>query len=159
MRKELDILKWEETINVPVEKLWHIMLDDQSYREWTVAFNPGGSWYEKDNAGDFVAGENIKFLGPDSSGQTGGMISKVNEVRKYEFISFHHLGFIMNGVEDTESEKVKAWSPSFENYTFTKIDENTTLLKVEMESDPEYTEMFNSLWPKAMLKLKEISEK
>ncbi len=157
MKTELEVLKWEETINAPVEKVWNTMLDLETYKIWASEFGPG-CFYKKDHEGGFVAGENVKFLGVDQNGQEGGLISKVNEVRQYEFISFHHFGYIMNGVEDTESEKVKSWAPSFENDTFEKIDENTTLLKVEMQSDPEYTEMFKSLWPKAIAKLKEICE-
>ena len=155
---ELNKLNFEIEINAGVEKVWEKMLRDAGYRVWTMEFNPGGSYYEKENPGEFVAGENIDFLGPDQNGQLGGMISKVFEVRKYEFISFQHLGYNMNGVRDTASEEILAVFPSFENYTFEKLDDGKTKVKVEMDSDPKYTEMFTDLWPKALNKLKEICE-
>jgi len=156
---ELNKLNFEIIINTNVEKVWEKMLGDEGYRIWTLEFNPGGSYYEKEYTGEFVAGESIDFLGPDQNGNLGGMISKVADVRKYKFISFQHLGYNMNGIRDTESEEIKSIMPSFENYAFEKIDENTTKIKVYMESDPKYTEMFESMWPKALAKLKEISEK
>lgn len=156
---ELNKLKFEVEINAPVDKVWEKMLGEAGYRVWTAEFNPGGSWYEKEHTGEFVAGENVDFLGPDQNGNLGGMISKVYEVRKPEFISFQHLGYNMSGVRDTTSEENQSLFPSFENYTFEKIDDNKTKVHVDMDSDPKYTEMFNGLWPKALNKLKEICEK
>jgi len=34
-------LHFSIVINAPKEKVWHAMLDDKQYREWTGAFNPG----------------------------------------------------------------------------------------------------------------------
>lgn len=155
---ELNKLNFEVEINAGVEKVWEKMLGDEGYRVWTAEFNPGGSYYEKEHPGEFVAGENIDFLGPDDKGQLGGMISKVYEVRKLEFISFQHLGYNMNGVRDTTSEAIQAIFPSFENYTFEKLGEDKTKVRVDMDSDPKYTEMFNGMWPKALANLKEICE-
>jgi hypothetical protein len=112
----------------------------------------------RSHEGEFVVGENVDFLGPDQNGQLGGMISRVADVRKYEFISFEHLGYNMNGMRDTESESMKALFPSYENYTFEKVAEDTTRVKVYMESDPSYSDMMAGLWPKALNKLKEICE-
>lgn len=159
MKIELNKLNFEVEINAGVEKVWDKMLGDEGYRVWTMEFNPGGSYYEKENVGEFVTGENVDFLGPDQNGQLGGMISKVYEVRKPEFISFQHLGYNMNGVRDTTSEEIQAIFPSFENYTFEKLGEDKTKVRVDMDSDPKYTEMFNGMWPKALAKLKEICEK
>lgn len=157
-KTELNKLNFEIEIMSSIEKVWGKMLGDEGYRVWTLEFNPGGSYYKKDHEGEFVVGENVDFLGPDDKGQLGGMISRVADVRKNEFISFEHLGYNMNGVRDTESEEIKKLFPSFENYTFEKIDNNQTKVKVFMESDPKYTEMFKDLWPKALKRLKEICE-
>lgn len=45
-----------------------------------------------------------------------------------------------------------------ENYTFKNKDGKTELL-VDMDINDEYKEMFEDMWPKALQKLKEISEK
>lgn len=141
-------------IHAPKQKVWETMLNDATYRQWTGAFNPG-SYYK----GDWSEGSKILFLGPDPAGKEGegGMVSRIAENRQYEFISIQHQGIVKNGVEDTESEEAKKWAPAFENYTFTEKD-GSTELSVDMDIAPEYKDMFEGMWSKALEKLKELSE-
>jgi len=141
-------------INAPVEKVWSKMFDPESYKEWTEAFNPGsrfeGSWEE---------GSKILFIGPNPDGSPGegGMVSQIKENRKHEFMSIEHLGLYINGVEDTTSEEAKKWTPAYENYTFVSVDGGTGL-SVDMDIAEEMKDEFEEMWPKALQKLKEISE-
>ena len=147
-------LHFSITINAPKEKVWHTMVDDKPYREWTAAFNPG-SYYK----GDWSKGSKILFLGPDpKTGEEGGMVSRIAENKPYEFISIEHLGIVKNGVEDTTSEEASKWAPAFENYTFIEKGGATEVL-VEMDIEDENKKMFEEMWPKALQKLKEIAEK
>ena len=147
-------LKVSIEINAPKEKVWNTMLDDKTYRMWTTPFNEG-SYYK----GDWSKGSKIIFLGPDpETGKEGGMVSRIAENKLYEFISIEHLGIIKDGVEDTTSEDVKKWTPTFENYTFQEKNGTTEVL-VEMDINDEYKEMFEGMWPKALQVLKEIAEK
>lgn len=147
-------LHFSITINAPKEKVWHTMLDDKTYREWTAAFNPG-SYYK----GDWSKGSKILFIGPDpKTGEEGGMVSRIAENKPYEFISIEHLGIVKNGVEDTTSEEARKWAPAFENYTFKEKGGATEVL-VEMDIEDENKKMFEEMWPKALQKLKEIAEK
>lgn len=140
-------------INADKEKVWNTMLGKETYKKWTEPFSPG-SHFE----GDWSQGSKILFLAPARDGQgEEGMVSKIAESQPYEFVSIEHLGFFKNGVEDTESEEVKKWIPAFENYTFTEKDGGTEVL-VELDLADEYKDMFNEMWPKALEKLKEISE-
>lgn len=140
-------------INAPREKVWHAMLDDSSYREWTTAFN-AGSYYE----GDWSQGSTIRFLGPNpEGGGEGGMLSRVAVNRPYEFISIEHLGIIKNGVEDTTSAEAKKWTPAFENYTFTERD-GVTEVQVDVDVDDEHAKMFTEMWLAALKKLKALAE-
>lgn len=63
----------------------------------------------------------IAFLSPSGD----GMVADIAAFRPNEYISLRHLGWIVNGVEDTESEAVRAWAPAFENYTFQSVPEGT----------------------------------
>jgi hypothetical protein len=140
-------------INAPKEKVWHTMLDDKTYREWTTAFNPG-SYYK----GDWNKGSKIVFLGPDpETGVEGGMVSRIAENKPYEFLSIEHLGIVKNGIEDTTSEEAKKWAPAYENYTFKEKDGGTEVL-VDMDSEDDYVEMFSNMWPEALNKLKTLAE-
>jgi len=140
-------------INAPREKVWHAMLGDATYREWTMPFCPG-SYYE----GSWETGSEIKFLGPGEGGEVGGMYSRIKENRLYEFVSIEHIGMIQNGVIDTTSEAVKKWTPAFENYTLTEVDGGTKL-DIDIDTNEEYKEMFKDTWPKALNILKGIAEK
>lgn len=141
-------LHYTATINAPVEKVWKIMLEDATYRQWTTPF--GQSYYE----GSWDKGSTIKFLGAEGS----GMIAVIAENKPYEFLSIEHRGFIMNGVEDTESPKVKAWVPAHENYTFVRHNNGTTEVQIDLDTPTEYEEMFEEAWPKALEKLKALCE-
>jgi uncharacterized protein YndB with AHSA1/START domain len=144
-------LNFEIDINAPRPRVWDVMLEDQTYRQWTKAFDPT-SYYE----GSWEKGSKIKFLSTNG----GGMFSEIAENIPHKFISIRHLGMIIDGVEDSTSEDAKKWVGAYENYTFTDTDKGTNL-KVELGSDaiPEdIIEMFRDMWPKALLTLKEICE-
>lgn len=130
------------------------MLDDETYREWTEVFNPGGHY-----KGSWEKGSKILFLGPDpETGEEGGMVSQIEENKPYEFLSIKHVGIIKNGIEDTTSEEARKWSPAYENYMFKEKDGATEVL-VDQDVEDEYAEMFQNLWPQGLERLKEIAER
>lgn len=141
-------------INAPREKVWDTMLGDATYREWTKSFNPT-SHFE----GSWDQGSKMLFLGSDvEGGLEGGMVSHIKENRLHEFLSIEHMGIVSNGVEDTESDQVKPWKGSLENYTFTDKD-GGTLLTVEMDIVESEAENMDKMWDKALVDLKEIAER
>jgi hypothetical protein len=144
-------LHYSIVIDAPKQVVWHTMLDDQPYRDWSAAFSPGSHY-----VGSWEKGRKIQFLGPDENGKLGGMTSEIAENRPYEFVSIHHLGMVSDGVEDTQSEKVKEWA-GYENYTFQQQDGKTTLL-VDVDTADDFADMMNDLWPKALGRLKELAE-
>lgn len=146
-------LRFTTTINAPKEKVWNTMLGDATYRQWTSAFGEGGYM-----EGSWEKGSEIRFVGTDpETGELGGMYARIHDNRPYEFVSIQHLGLIKNGQVDTTSDEVKKWAPAFENYTFTDKNGATELL-VETDTNEEYAEMFQDVWPKALQKLKELAE-
>jgi L-rhamnose mutarotase len=141
-------------IQAPREKVWDTMLSDETYREWTSAFHPGSHY-----RGDWNQGSKIIFVGPGEDGKSEeGMVSRIAESRRPEFVSIEHLGIYKNGVEDTTSDAARQWSPAFENYTFTEKDGGTELT-LDQDILEEYKDMFGEMWDKALLKLKEIAER
>jgi hypothetical protein len=146
-------LNFSIVINASKEKVWNTMLEDKTYRIWTEVFSKGSHY-----VGDWSKGSKILFLGPDKEGKLGGMVSRIKDNRKNDYISIEHLGVVSDGKEDTTSDEVKAWAGSLENYTFKDKNGKTELL-VDMDINDEYKEMFEGMWPNALQKLKEISEK
>ena len=77
-----------------------------------------------------------------------------------EFLSIEHLGEVKDGIEDYESEEVKKWAGALENYTLTDLNGKTNFqVYMEMnEKEKEMIAMFETMWPKAMAKVKELAE-
>lgn len=141
-------------IHAPAKKVWDSVVQDAPYREWTAIFNPG-SYFK----GSWETGSKMLFLGPDPvTGAEGGMVSEIAECTPHTYISIRHLGMMHGGVEDTTSEEVQKWSPSYENYTFEEKDGVTTFT-LDMDSLEEYYDYFVEAWPKALEKLKEVAER
>lgn len=140
-------------INAPREKVWHAMLDDAAYRDWTSAFNPG-SYYK----GEWKEGSKMLFLGPDpKTGKEGGMVSMIREVRPNEFVGIDHLGLYQDGIEVTEGNEVEGWAGASENYTFSDKDGGTELA-IDMEIKASERAMMEDMWKKALVRLKELAE-
>jgi hypothetical protein len=96
-------------------------------------------------------------LGPGADDKVGGMVSRIKDNRLYEFISIEHLGEVLDGIEDTTSDRVKVWAGALENYTFVNKNGKTELV-VDLDVNEEFKEMFEGMWPKALQKLKELCE-
>jgi uncharacterized protein YndB with AHSA1/START domain len=142
-------LHFETVINAPRKTIWQAMLSPDTYRAWTAPFAEG-SYFE----GSWEKGGRIRFLGPDGN----GMSSVIADNRPNEFVSIRHVGFIKDGVEDTESEEVRRWTPAFENYTLSDEGGGATRVAVDQDITEEYADYMDQTWPKALGKLKEISE-
>ncbi len=139
-------------INASPEKVWNTMLGKETYSQWTKAFDPTSRF-----EGDWSEGSKILFIGNSEEGEMG-MVSRIAENRLHEYISIEHLGILKDGVEDTESEEAKKWSPAFENYTFTPKDGGTELT-VDQDIETDMKEMFKKMWTEALELLKELAEK
>lgn len=142
-------LTYSTTINAPKEVVWRTLLDDETYRKWTSAFQEGSYAVT-----DWKQGSEARFLGPDGS----GMVSRVAEHRPNEYLSLEHLGMVKEGgVEDRDSPEVKQWAGARENYTLRENGDRVTLT-VDMDTAEDHTKFFQDTWPKALAALKELSE-
>lgn len=151
-KNELETLHFEIKINAGAEKVYHIMLEDQTYREWTALFSPG-SYYE----GSWEEGSEIRFLGPEENGQVSGMVGRIKENIPAKVVSIEHFGIINNGKEVSSGTEVLSWVGALENYYF-REENGVTTLSIEVDTSKEYKDYFMEAWPKALAKLKEICE-
>ncbi|MFT3823127.1 MAG: SRPBCC domain-containing protein [Chitinophagaceae bacterium] len=137
------------TIDAPKETVWQVLWNDGSYRKWTAVFSEGSRAET-----DWKTGSKVLFL----DAKNAGMVSVVAENRPNEYMSFKHLGFVKDGVEDLESEAVKKWAGATENYTLRSSNGSTELI-VDMQITKEYMDYFSEIWPKALQLVKELAEK
>ena len=146
----MEKLNFSTNIHASKEKVWQTLWDDATYRKWTSAFSET-SYAVTDN---WKEGSKVLFL--DGSGS--GMVSMIAANRAPDFMSFKHLGEVKDGVEDTTSDRVKAWSGALENYILTESSDGNTTVNIEMDINDEFKDMFLQMWPKALEKLKQITE-
>ena len=137
------------TISAPRSTVWNVLFDDETYRQWTTVFAAGSHF-----VGDWNEGSTIRFLTPEKD----GMVGVIAENRKCEYLSIEHRGHVLKGVDDTESEEVKKWTPAYENYTLAEVDGGTEL-GVDIDIPSSYEAYFEGVWPKALKAVKELSEK
>ena len=142
-------LTFSTTINAPKELVWRTMLDDETYREWTSAFQEGSYAVT-----DWKPGSKALFLAPDGS----GMVSRIVEHRPNWFLSLEHVGILKNGVEDVDSPEVKSWAGARENYMLREHGGHVTLT-IEMDTTDEHRQTFQDTWPKALAALKNAVER
>lgn len=126
------------------------MINHPTYEIRTEVFSPG-STYE----GDRTQWSEIKFW--DGHGE--GMLAQIAENRLYEYISIAHKWEIMKNKESGILETKLYDGAGFENYSFTSLDNGSTKLDIELTNIPnDYSEMFNEIWPKSLVILKELCE-
>ena len=149
-------VQFKKEINASAKKVYQTMLglqDKTTYEQWTAAFNPT-STYE----GSWNKGAKIYFIGTDENGKRGGMISEIAENIPSEFVSIKHNGILDGENEITSGEQVEQWAGGHENYRFQE-NNGVTTVTVEMDTVDDYLDYFNNTYPRALDKLKEISEK
>jgi len=144
----MEKVRFTTIINAPREKVWSVLWTDESYRAWTSVFSEGSQAIT-----DWKKGSKVLF----TDGKGSGMVSRIDDLIPNEFMSFQHLGELKNGVEDTTSERVQQWAGGRENYTL-KSTGNTTELTTELDMVAEFKDYFMETFPKALAKVKELSE-
>lgn len=142
------------TISASQQQVWNTFTNDNSYKKWSAIFQKGSFF-----RGGWEKGEAINFLCFNKKGFEEGMVAEIAESTFPSYISVRLLGYMIDGNEDTSSEDILSWAPAYENYSFKKNDGKTTSFEIEVEVLDEYYEAFNTMWPKALLLIKEIAEK
>jgi hypothetical protein len=149
MNTEMKELEFNAQIAAPKKKVWDKMLSLDTYKEWTSVAWPGSTF-----DGQWRKGSDIRFVGPDES----GTLATITELEPYERILAEHIAILQKGgAEDRSSTQAQRWIGTKESYYFDERNGKTNLT-VKLKITPEWEEMFQNDWPKALKKLKEISE-
>lgn len=142
-------LEFTAQIAAPPKKVWETMLNLDTYKQWTDVAWPG-STYE----GKWSKGSDIRFIGADAS----GTLATIKDLAPYERVVAEHVAILQKGgVEDRTSEVASQWIGTTESYYLDEKNGKTDL-RVKLKVTPEWAQMFEEGWPKALKKLKEISE-
>lgn len=145
---EVETLVFEAEIAAPVEKVWDVMFSPDGYTQWTAPFFEG-SYFE----GSWAQGERIHFLAPGGS----GMVAEIAVNRPHELVSIEHIGFVVDGVEDTTSDAVRSWAPAYETYRFASVP-GGTVVTVEQDVLAGSEDSMRQAWPRALAALTSLCE-
>ena len=144
-------LTFQVHINADLKKVVKIMLNEDTFKVWTSAFNPTshfeGSWDE---------GSKMLFVGINDKGQKEGMVSRIKKHIPYQYVSIEHLGILQDGIEITEGEDIP-WKGAEENYSYEEIN-GVSIIKVELDTVEESIDYFEKSYPEALQKLKQLCE-
>ncbi len=143
-------LQFTKEIKAPAQKVWDTLWNEPTYSQWTDAFNPGGG--SKVHS-DWEIGGRTLFL----DGKGNGMVSTIKNKKEPYDIVFEHLGEVVDGKEDTTSEKVKSWSGSLEAYHLSE-NNGITKLNASVQVGEEWEEIMNNGFTKGLEELKKLSE-
>lgn len=135
-------------INASAEKVWNVLLQDETYRQWTRVFCEG-SYYK----GELKAGGRVHFLTPAGN----GMYSDIIFCTPPANILFQHIGEVADFVEQPINEITERWTGSFENYSLKNKGQITTLI-AEIDLAPGHVDFFKEVFPAGLKKIKELAE-
>lgn len=139
-------LRFSINIHAPRENVWHTLWDDKTLREWAGLIDPGTYM-----VGELKEGNEVQFL----SGSGYGVTSLIEKLIPNELVSFRHLA-------DTKDSGVhvrdKEWTGGTERYALTEND-NSTTLTYDTDLPPEQEEYFKGVLPKALERIKFLTEK
>ncbi|WP_158858903.1 SRPBCC family protein [Lunatibacter salilacus] len=147
--------QYKVEINAPAEKTYDVMLglsEKSTYDQWTSIFSPTSTF-----EGSWEKGGKLYFIGFDENGKKGGMVARVVENTPSQFVSLQHYGILDGEQEIVEGPQVDEWAGGFENYTFERNGEKTDVT-VDVDVTEDHLEYFDTTYPKALEKLKEIVE-
>jgi uncharacterized protein YndB with AHSA1/START domain len=143
--RPLHRLHFSVHIAAPRDKVWRVLWDDASFRDWSSVFAEGSY-----AVSDWREGSSVQFIDPSSR---NGMASVIEKMRPGEFMSFRHESEITDG----KVQPPAAWSGAHENYTLTANAGGTTLT-VDLDASDDVLQTFEEKFPRALRRVKELSE-
>lgn len=139
-------LQFSVTINASQDRVWRTLWGASTFTQWASVIDP--QTYMK---GELIEGEKVEFI----SAQGGyGVTSLVAKVQAPKYLLLKHQADTQDeGVNEREQE----WTGGEESYVLEEADGLTTLT-VTFGVPPTQEAYFEDIYPKALQKLKELTE-
>ena len=141
-------LQFSIVIAAPKDKVWQVLWQDKTYRQWTRVFSEGSH-----AVSDWKEGGRILFLSPEGS----GMYSRIEKMVPNEKMFFTHLGEVKDGKEQPETPETRSWAGAQENYTL-QDQAGATVLQVSIDMAESHVDYFKETFPKALEQVKILAE-
>lgn len=136
-------------INAPKERVWNIMLSDDTYKTWTAPFSEGSAVET-----DWKEGSKVIF----KDGNNFGLVGIITKSRPYDIFEVEYTAELRDGVEDTTSKDAQSMVGGSEKYIFEEKGDGTHV-SIESFMTEEYFEKMSLAWDKALQIVKDLAEK
>ncbi len=139
-------MQFSVEISAPKDKVWDTLWQDATFRQWAGIIDPGT--YMK---GELKEGSEVQFI----SAENGyGVTSLVEKLTPGEFLLLRHQADTQG---HGQQERAKEWTGGAESYRLTEHDGMTTLT-VTFDVPAEMEDYFNTNYPKALDRVKQLAE-
>src|SRR5688572_6032188 len=109
-------LKHSIEINASKEKVWEVLWDDQTLRDWANIIDEGTYM-----TGTLEEGKEVNFIGNSDEGVSYGVTSRVEKLIPYEYILFTRIADIKVSKDGLIEKRDNQWTGGTEDY---KLEEN-----------------------------------
>ena len=144
----METLEFKIRIKATPEKIWSVLWDDDTYKEWTSVFCEGSYAVSNWNEGD-----KIHFMSPNGEGMNSIIEKKIPN----EYMAFKHIGEIKDFKELPLNEETEKWSGYMETYRLIPDDEFTDLVSY-VDVIEKHIDYFKEAFPKGLEAVKKLSE-
>ncbi len=138
-------MKFKVEIHTAREKVWETLWQDKTLREWAGLIDPGTYM-----VGDVIEGSTVQFISAEGYGVT----SLVSKLIPNEYVLFKHQTDTQDSGSNARDDQ---WTGGRESYTLTHEDGITTLV-MSFDVPTELEETMSESYPKALQRIKELSE-
>ncbi len=136
-------------IQASPEKIWEVLWNPKTFSEWRGFFNPNASFQS-----DWKVGGQTRFLDSANS----GLVSTISNLEESRFVTFNHLGILVNGVPETNTRLIKEWSGAPERYLLIPLEDDKIRLQVEVRDFRGMRDKMDDAYPKALELVKKMAE-
>jgi hypothetical protein len=147
---QLNRLVYSINIKADQNKIWNILWNENSYKNWANVFFEG-SYIVAD---DYEVGSTVLFLDPDQNGIYSNIIEHIPNLT----ILFKHNGAVQKGEKQAIDEESKKWSGALERYTVTNENIGISKLTIKIDVLDEHLEFMTEKLPKALARIEELCE-
>lgn len=139
-------MQFEIVIRAPREKIWATLWQDRTFREWADLIDAGTYM-----VGDLKEGNTVQFISAEGYGVT----SLVSALIPDEYVLFKHQADTQHEGSNSRDDQ---WTGGRESYTLMD-DDGATTLTMSFDVPVELEKAMSESYPKALQKVKELSEK
>ncbi|HVS79560.1 MAG TPA: SRPBCC domain-containing protein [Candidatus Paceibacterota bacterium] len=139
-------------IDAPKEKIWQVLWDDKTFRDWANIIDQGTYM-----TGTLQEGAEVNFIGNSDGKVRYGVSSKVEKLIPLKLISFRKVEDIKVADDGSIEKRDDQWTGGVESYELEEHDGQVTLSIIEDVPD-ELVEYFENTLPKVLERIKALAE-